>query len=187
MDSLDDIYKRKFGNTEEITSLGWGSTTSQEIRFLMLMDINGFKSGDSVLDVGCGHGDLSYYINNYTGVDIREHAIKVANKKFQKAKFIHGSMSDINNNFDWIFASGIFCFKSDNWHRETNKLLMEMYNKSNKGVAVNFLSNLSDGNRDPEMMYASISDVFMAIDGITKKFNIRHDYRPNDCTVYLYK
>ncbi len=151
------------------------------------MDIIGFKSGHSVLDVGCGHGDLSHYVNNYTGVDIRKHAIDVANKKFPNSKFIQGSLDDVIDKFDWVFASGIFCFKSSDWHNETNIIIKKMFDKCERGIAINFLSDLSDGKRDPDMMYVTSNDISKAIDGITKKFTIRHDYRPNDCTVYLYK
>ncbi len=187
MDNLSDLYKRKFGESDDIKSLGWGSVDSQEIRFLMLMDIRGFKSGDSVLDVGCGYGDLSKYATNYTGIDIREHAIKTGVSKYPGKRFMRGNLIDVIQCYDWVFASGIFCFKSGNWHNETNKTLSDMFIRANKGVAVNFLSNLSNGNRDDDMMYASMSDIVKAIEGITTKFSIRHDYRPNDCTVYLYK
>ncbi len=188
MDNLDQIYKHKFGNTEEVTSLGWGSTTSQEDRFLMLMDINRFDVSNSVLDIGCGHGDLSKYISNcYTGVDLRKYAIDVAIAKYPNAKFIHGSIDNITESYDWVFASGIFCFKSDNWHNETIDIVSKMYDIAIKGVAINFLSNLSKGNRDADMMYASMEDILQIIKNVTNKFTIRHDYRPNDCTVYLYK
>ena len=62
-----------------------------------------------------------------------------------------------------------------------------MFDKCERGIAINFLSDLSDGKRDPDMMYVTSNDISKAIDGITTKFTIRHDYRPNDCTVYLYK
>lgn len=187
MDNLNDIYKRKFGESDDIKSLGWGSIDSQETRFKMLMDINGFRSSDTLLDVGCGFGDLSKYIGNYTGVDIRGHAIKTAISRYPDKRFIKGELIDVIEAFDWVFASGIFCFKSENWHSETRKTLSDMLIRSKKGVSVNFLSNLSNGNRDDEMMYVSMSDIAKVLDGLTTKFSIRHDYRPNDCTVYLYK
>ncbi len=187
MDSLDRIYEIKFGNTDSLTSLGWGSLNSQQIRFKILLEIIGFLDSDSVLDVGCGHGDISVLIKNYTGIDLREHAISVASSKYKNRKFIKCSIDDIHDKYDWVFASGIFCFNDDNWHTNTNKTLSKMFDICTKGVSVNFLSNLSTGNKDVDMKYTDIQDIIFAIGNITNKFTIRHDYLQNDICVYLYK
>ena len=54
MDSnfLNNIYEKKFGNTDDVKSLGWGSLYSQSKRLEVLLEI-GIKVEDSVLDVGC--------------------------------------------------------------------------------------------------------------------------------------
>ncbi len=43
-------------------ALYWSTKEMQELRFKVLADI-GIQSGDSVLDVGCGFGDLLGYLN----------------------------------------------------------------------------------------------------------------------------
>ena len=62
-----------------------------------------------------------------------------------------------------------------------------MLNISKKGVAINFLSDLSKGTRDSSMKYAKISECSDIIGKYTNRFIIRHDYLPNDFTVYIYK
>lgn len=187
MDNIDDIYERKFGITEDVKSLGWGSVESQENRFSVLLEINGFSKNDTVIDVGCGYGDMSMLITNYTGIDIRERAISIASKKYTDRKFIKCDIDNINNKYDWAIASGIFCFNIANWEDYVEKTIKKMYDVSNKGVSINFLSDLSIGKRDPDMKYSSITEISHIINRITNRFTIRHDYQPNDVTVYLYK
>lgn len=60
----------------DIKTLGWGSVEQQEYRFLEVLKRLDLK-GKSVLDIGCGFGDLFNYMNKinvefdaYTGWDI---------------------------------------------------------------------------------------------------------------------
>jgi ubiquinone/menaquinone biosynthesis C-methylase UbiE len=137
--NLDKIYRDKFQSNNEVKSLGWGSKYSQEKRFEVLLEIPGFKKTDSVLDVGCGYGDLSKHIENYTGIDLRKSAIDVACKKYGDSKFFHCDIFSIDSTYDWVFGSGIFCFTKD-WKKYTELHINRMYSISNKGTAFNFLS-----------------------------------------------
>ena len=62
---LEKKYHEKFGNYTGVKSLGWGNEETQKVRFKVLMEISGLQITDSVLDVGCGYGDLSYYFDIY--------------------------------------------------------------------------------------------------------------------------
>lgn len=184
----DEKYNGKFGNSSDFKSLGWGSQESQLVRFRILTEIIGFTDGDSVLDVGCGHGDFSTFFNdNYKGIDIRESVINISKQKYQHVQFETKTIFEENDNFDWIFGSGLFGFRHDDWSNYVFENLQRMYQLSNKGVAVNFLSTLSPGKKDPDMMYSHPSEISEIVSQITSKFIIRHDYRPNDMTVYIFK
>ena len=52
-----------------VKSLGWGSTESQEKRFKALSEV-GIDNGDRVLDVGCGFGDLYFYLKKMDAIRI---------------------------------------------------------------------------------------------------------------------
>ena len=100
-------------------AVGWlDGKTNQRIRFKTLLDI-GVSSGDSILDVGCGVGHLTEYLNNadikvhYTGIDTNKNAIDQAKKVHTNEIFIHGSVKDVHRtyNWDWGLASGVFNYK----------------------------------------------------------------------------
>jgi len=181
---ISEIYEKKFGNNDNLISLGWGNQKSQEIRFEILLNI-GYNNEDTVLDVGCGFGDISTKINNYYGIDIRESVIKIAKTKYKK-KFDCKNIFDINESFDWVISSGIFCFKL-NWKKQTFSTIEKMWNLSRKGISINFLSDLSNGKRDDDMKFTKLDEILPLIKKLTNKFIIRHDYLPNDFTIYLYK
>ena len=187
MDSnfLNNIYEKKFGNTDDVKSLGWGSLYSQSKRLEVLLEI-GIKVEDSVLDVGCGYGDASVFIENYTGIDLRESAITIANRKYPDKKFFQKSLFEMNHKFDWIIASGIFCFH-ENWKQNTDDIIRQMWCMCEKGLSINFLSNLTTGLKDSDMKYVSTGELIEILEQLSNKFAIRHDYLPNDVTIYLYK
>ena len=73
------------------------------------------KSGDSILDLGCGNGRLLEALKekeiNYLGVDNSSELISLAKKNYPIQKFIVGDILSLNNNqeitnegFDFIFC-----------------------------------------------------------------------------------
>ena len=131
------------------------------------------------------YGDFSKNFVNYLGIDLRENAILTAKNKYSNHRFELKSIYDINDTYDWVFASGIFCFVS-NWE-ETESIIKKMFNTCKKGIAFNFLSDLTTKERLTDMKHTKIEEILPIIYKLTNKFTIRHDYLINDFTVYLYK
>lgn len=184
--SVDEAYQSLFGHLSDVQSLGWGSSVSQKKRFDILLEIRGRNSQDSVLDMGCGYGDMSPRCENYLGVDCRHSAIEMARQKYPESRFLCGSIDDVEDEFDWIVASGLFCLK-ENWESNTENLLKRMFEICKKGIACNFLSDLTRGKKNPHMKYATVSDVVQIVSKITNNFEVRHDYLANDLSLYIYR
>lgn len=185
---LNIIYENKFmNNIEEVKTLGWGSIDSQNKRFEVLLQILGRETNDSILDVGCGYGDVCVNIKNYVGIDYREAAIKKAKEKYPNKTFINCNLEEIKDKFDWVIASGIFCFNNDWKSSYVEEEIKKMFDICKKGVAFNLLSGFLQEGKDKDMKYAHPIEVIRIVDKITKKFTLRHDYLLNDMTVYLYK
>ncbi len=167
--------------------VSWGSKESQELRFKILCDIGDLRD-KTILDYGCGVGDLcqflkKYKIREYVGYDINGKMIKRALEKYPDGIFRNYIAIET---FDYVFASGTFNLKTTNWEKETYQTLGKIWGLCRLGVAVNFLSSLHQ-NKNKISYYADPSDILKFIGTLTKKFILRHDYKNNDFTVYLYK
>jgi SAM-dependent methyltransferase len=153
LEKVKDYYNTKFlqyGKT--VMGLGWGSTESQDKRFDLILNELSTYSKASLLDVGCGFGDLYKRIKtdkgwfgfnkpkiNYYGIDISEYCINEC-KKLNK-NFAHINLLEMSERYlyDWTYASGLFAVESDDWYKYTIQCLNTMINLSRRGVMVNFL------------------------------------------------
>lgn len=195
---ISSIYKSYFEKRiesfgDDIKSL-WNTTKGQVERFKILSEI-GDLNNTNILDIGCGFGDLyTYFLENeidvssYTGIDISESAIVICNKKHNDVHFENVSVFEFEaKDIDYCFASGIFFLPSESWDEYTLETIKRMFQIVHKGVAVNFLSCYSQ-HPDKESYYANPAHVLQLIqNGISIKTILRHDYRQNDFTVYIYK
>jgi 2-polyprenyl-3-methyl-5-hydroxy-6-metoxy-1,4-benzoquinol methylase len=172
---------------KEEKALGWGSKESQQIRFKVLLEARGLlPKKHSILDVGCGHGDLSNLCKNYVGIDCREDVIKIAKEKYTNKTFVCGTINNITDSYDWVVASGIFPFK-ENWENYVEEELRRMFDNCKLGISCNFLSELTNKEKRQDLCYASVSVLSKMIEKLTTKYTIRRDYLVNDVTLYAYK
>jgi len=195
--ALIKIYNDKAKNYgEDIRALGWNSIRSQEIRFKVLMEIGDLQKR-SILDIGCGFGDLYGYLlkkrtgfKKYLGIDINPKMIAIAKRRYPEANFKVGDILENfpNVHFDYVLASGIFAFEIPNWEDHCLLVLRQMYNLCNIGVSVNFLSYFTQGEKVANANYVHPARIIHFIgSNISRKFVLRHNYKINDFTVYIYK
>lgn len=192
-------------------ALDWNSPESQKVRFHVFQEIfvYGRKAANiSVLDVGCGFGDLYGFFKangaldrhkiSYTGYDIADKLIGAAKKKYPEAKFEHKDILEEVNiaKFDYIFCSGVFNIRTADLesHLEVVKaMLMRMFELANYGVAVNFLSEGALPIADPEDLktgryfFFNPEKILNYCRTICSRYILRHDYHPGDFTLYLIK
>jgi len=137
---------KKFGiNSHQ--ALGWRKKNEQLLRFKMLIEPN--KLNDcSVLDIGCGTGDLLEYliINNihceYTGIDQIKDFITLAGEKYKNqnnTSFLLGDFwtADLGK-YDYVIASGALSYR----HADPNfifKMIAYLFSLSKKAFAFNLL------------------------------------------------
>ncbi|HVN66736.1 MAG TPA: class I SAM-dependent methyltransferase, partial [Candidatus Sulfotelmatobacter sp.] len=139
-------------------ALDWNSPESQRLRFKILKEIflYGKRSVNlSVLDVGCGFGDLYGYFKtdgllnkhriSYTGYDIAPGILAVAKKKYPEARFeVKDILLDHHvPKHDYLFCSGTFNIRTTERDEHVDfvkEMLFRMYDLCGCGLAVNFLS-----------------------------------------------
>ena len=173
-------------------TLGW-LKGRQPIRFEALSQI-GDLNNSSILDVGCGFGDLYGFLIKkgltikYTGHDINPELIKIAREVYPDAHFAVKDIEEeeIEDRFDWVFESGVFNFKSSHSERFVQNMLRSMFELCRKGVAADFVSSYVDFE-DKDAYYASPEEIFAFCKTLSRRVVIRHDYMPFEFCMYIYK
>jgi SAM-dependent methyltransferase len=190
----------KYGATP--AGVDWNSIDAQYIRFKQLLKVIDFSKKFSLLDYGCGYGQLAKYIIDsekvenfkYTGYDISQTMIEVAKENFSnlnQANFVN----ELNDSlFDYVISSGIFNVKldlanDDEWFDYICKTLEVLNNISIKGFSFNALTKYSDASHMKNYLY--YSDPLKLFDYCKNKFStnvaLLHDYGVYEFTIIVRK
>lgn len=186
---------RQYGPS--VQSLGWSGGETQLLRFRKLTEV-GPMDGASLLDVGCGLGDLNAWLKeqgsrtHYTGIDSNPDFVRITSSKFPDATVHLGEFLDDlgeagldTGRFDYVVASGIFTFRTVQPAEYLAAAVQKMFRLARIGVAFNVLSTWGDFHRDTDFE-AEPADVLSICRRFTRWIVLRHDYHPRDFTVYLY-
>jgi len=189
VDFYNKLFK-KYGFDPK--SLGWGTRKGkQSVQFEALCQI-GDLSNTTILDVGCGFGDLYDYLKfrgtktRYFGVDINPQFIKIG-KSIHKG--INLEVRDIQTKkftkkFDWVLFSGIS--SAGCTYPYIEKMMKEMYRVCKKGIALNFIGGVVDF-KSKALFYSDPERIYSITRKISNRVIIRHDYAPYQYVLYLYK
>lgn len=201
MDSLIDATPIFYYHREMIArygyqssyALGWRDVESQQVRFKALA-----KVGDinycSVLDAGCGYGDLLPYLlqgypnlSNYYGIEQIPELYNEAVKRYgdvAMADFISGNFSTrVLPVADYVLASGSLNYDShdpDFIYKAINKL----FATSKIALAFNLLRQMPVKG----LLVAYNPEVILNYcQTLTDKVVFIDDYAEEDFTVYMYR
>ncbi|HSI87153.1 MAG TPA: class I SAM-dependent methyltransferase [Candidatus Methylacidiphilales bacterium] len=188
-------YARLFSeHGDSHKSMDWNSRASQERRFQVLADI-GSLEGKSILDIGCGLGDLYGWLNSkgisikYTGWDITPSMVEHSSGKYPEAAFRVCNFIDVKDaveSFDYVFASGIFTFRQEAPKLYFQTALQKLFAMSRIGIGVNTLSTWSTKPDEGEF-FCDPAEALNFARTLTSRVILRHDYHPGDFTLYLLK
>jgi SAM-dependent methyltransferase len=173
-------------------SLGWIPGT-QEARFQVLTAI-GDLEGCSVLDVGCGFGDLYEYLCrngidvDYTGVDLCPDFVEMARKQHPQAKFVAADFEEaaFDGEFDWAFESGVFNYKVSGHETWLRNMVRKMFRSVRKGIAIDFL-NRRGGFFFAGLYHPEPADIYAFCYKLSRRVTLRCDYKPTEFCVYVYR
>lgn len=186
LDYYTDTHKQHPG---EAQGLDW-SEASQKIRFKVLAEaVKDRSPDDSILDVGCGYGDLSKYTDwtsRFHGIDLNPHMIEEAKKRYPSLTFSTANLEEIADTYDWVLASGPFNLKTDDYQEMIQEVIQEMWRLCKKGGTFNILVEGSDIIND-EMHFYDPGLVLNYCRTVTPKVVCWIDYLPHDATFALYR
>lgn len=198
-----DIIKTYYDNNmrkglPEYGILGWESEEAQRLRFDMLLSSVGLD-GRKLLDVGCGTGNLLEHINSkglnvdYTGVDILEKMIAIAESKKLNGVFMH--LDIFKNNifgsasFDVVYTSGIFNLNLGN-NREFLREALELFMDISRDAVVFNLLHVDSPDREDKYFYFHPDEVRDMLEPFAERLSearFIEAYLKNDFTVVLRK
>lgn len=175
----------------------YSSRESQERRFDIIAEI-GDLNGSSILDFGCGTGQLYAYLKrkgievDYYGADIVDEFLTLCRSKFPHGRF--GRFEDFaGQQFDYVLLSGVFNNRiKDNtgFYRDT---LKSLFGVARKGLSFNMMSAYVD-YQDQGLFYEYPENVYAFLkQNLTPFVTLRNDYEvkpgvpPFDFTIYAYR
>jgi len=176
---------------EDVRSVQWTSSFGQKRRFDILLGVEDVN-GSSLLDAGCGLGDLYALLTekelniDYTGIDIIPEFIKVAQKNFPETNFEIKDILEVEEKYDYVLASGALSFKVANNNEHYKRVIKKMYEVANKAVAFNMLDNATHVDNGTYAAYHP-KEIAGFCSSFVEHIEVVIDYLPQDFTVYLYK
>jgi SAM-dependent methyltransferase len=176
-------------------TLGWAAGKQAE-RFAVLTSFTPMDTIDSVLDVGCGFGDLCGFLRQkgfrgrYVGIDFIPELIEIGRGRFADADLRVSDLSTFSSldGFGLVVASGIFNARlhhQDNLAHVKESLAM-MFSLSTRVVAVDFLTSYVDFRRE-DLYYTAPEEVFSYAKTMTRRVSLRHDYMPFEFALGLFR
>jgi SAM-dependent methyltransferase len=172
--------------------LGWSSEESQFARFDVFERELEFH-GKSVLDLGCGYGDLAHFLKvkqhlkHYTGVDFLKRFIRQAKLEADiSMHFKHGNFVQMQlNPHDIVIASGSLNYQSSD-KNYLQKAIQAGFYACNEAFAFNLLN--SHFFRQDRLLKAYNPDEVLSIcRQLTDQVQFIDDYMQEDFTIILRK
>lgn len=161
-----------------VHGLGWSSESAQQTRFDVICAA--IDTSASVLDIGCGFGDLSARVRgDYVGLDAMEPFIIEALRRYPDRTFVVGDALDTPlPQASHVVASGLMTTHDG---AGIAALLDRMWSLAMRSVVF----NLWDPNLTPGQLATVAAGVVSSVG--CQKWSVRSDYLPHDITVVLHK
>lgn len=184
---------KKFGVNPK--SLFWGSKGAAHQRFRQMWAEIDFNN-KSVLDVGCGFGEMAKFLINryknvvYTGVDIVPEFITEASKLYPEQHFLElDYFSDpLGQKFDIVLASGVLNSNVEDNLEYRMKSIKTMFEHTKKILVFNMLGGYPqpENDKDKNVWYADSLDILEYCMTLTRGVVLRANYHPKDFTIVMY-
>lgn len=170
----------------------WVSEENQRAMFQCLSLVGDLSEG-TILDVGCGQGDLYDYLGRgeYTGIDISSQMISHAKSKRPGATFHKISLLDYNEHHDWVLIGGAFNIKISEDKEEQRKylwaLIEKAYDLADKGMTFSVLSDDIDIEQWPQLFYYKTAEILNMCLSLSRHVALDHITLPNQVVFYMPK
>ena len=177
----------------EVEALGWKAKENQLARFEVLAELTDF-SGKSVLDIGCGHGDLFPFLLerfptiSYKGLDQMEDFLETASNRYiayPQARFLWGDFwqADLPPS-DIVIACGALSYRHSD-PAFLHKMIKKLFSYAKEAFAFTLLSKVKD--TEGLLVAYEAAAVYDYCRKICPNAVLKKDYRSDDFAVFMYK
>ncbi len=183
-------------------AVDWNSEESAAVRYDVMLDLLSAKSGPvSLLDFGCGLGELKHHIERrglshvqYEGLDISQAYADAARERLPGTTIHCVDVLDGAAHlpdYDYIVMNGIFTRRENLSHREMllymERLTKRLFENTRRGLAFNVMSTCADWKSD-ELFHPSFDELAEMICGsLSPQMTLRNDYGLYETTCYVYR
>ena len=201
---MDEFDKQKILEryADRISAYGHGAAAlgepkqRQAFYFDALAQVEGLLPDDSVVDVGCGYGDLASYLRTlgwrgqYVGLDINPQLIEEGRRRYPGAdlRALDIQQDTLDQQFDWCICCHALTSNTESmpFLEHLQIMLDVMWASCRKGLVFNLLSPLADYTH-PVHARPAFAEVLAVLNQLTNRFTLRHDYMPFEYAIYAYK
>ena len=185
---------------DEPGSVGWQSPFTQIASFFQFIAADGFQSGVSVLDVGCGLGHFKKFLDGqgieveYTGWDICEPLLARARQLHPGCTFeVRDLLEDPGSrDFDFVVCSGALTSRLPDHEAWVAEMIRAMFGLCRRALVFNLLSAHYAHDHPFEIIHeryyhAQPERVLGFCFELTRQISLDHNSLVNSFAIYLYR
>jgi SAM-dependent methyltransferase len=196
MNKIEKFYTDNFNKYgKNLKSIGWSNKKDQILRFNKIFSGVEYKN-KSILDVGCGFGDLYFFLRKknkdinfkYSGIDITPNFVEITKERLSltNSNIYCGEVFNLNKKFDIVVASGSMSYNFKGAKNKNLLLIKKMYEITKKVLSMNFMSSYSDFELKKNLHY-NPEEMFQFAKRLSPKVNLIHDYNLYEFTIQIFK
>jgi SAM-dependent methyltransferase len=193
-DDLKEDYEKslkQYGASPK--ALLWWDYRSMAVRFRELVEDVPLDS-KSILDAGCGMGDLLPYLYaksanfKYLGVDKNKGFIDIARKRYEGHEFRYGNaFAEKIGTFDVVISSGVMNGNTQDWLVKRKQMIKDLWKQAGQVLAFNMAGGLRPIQHDSLIAYADAQEIFEYCKTLSPRVILRCQYLDNDFTIVMFK
>jgi trans-aconitate methyltransferase len=174
-------------------ALLWWDYRSMAVRFRELAN-NVPVEGKTIMDAGCGLGDLLPYLYaksmnfKYTGYDKKPEFIEEAKRRYEGHDFKVGD--PLNHRlglYDVVICSGVMNGNVKNWMKQRQKMIANLFDQTGEVLAFNMAGGHKPSPNDSLIAYADAGEILDFCKTLTKNVKLNTGYLHNDFTIVMHK
>ena len=203
--TLKNHYSNRFSEFgATVKGVDWGDENKAVERYKNMLaierfDPEGYGRTKTLLDVGCGYGELYSYVTStgvrlqYHGIDIVQEMVDYASQKNPEIDFQCVDIFDYSPRiqFDYVVCNGILTQKLDlsilDMDKFAEKLLDKMFGLCSRGIAFNVMSTKVNFMVDNLYYKSPVELLAFCLNSLSEKVVMNHVCPRYEYTMYVYK